>query len=365
MRPTGTGTGAGRLARGLVLGTSLLAAWPQAAVAAPAGANEGDRTYDAAIKAAVDAFERRDFALAYREFETAHGLRPSARTLRGLGLAAFEMGNFSAAATHLHDALATTVTPLPAKLRAEAAATLKRAEDKVATLDLVLAPPDATVAIDQAPAEARGHVYLAPGAHTLALAASSRQPKTMTLVLAAGEKRTVSVELPPVVAVSAVAPPPHAPILVRPTRPEKVRLRLRAEGELVFWIQDLEAAKGYRVLCQAPCEVDLATGAHLMALSEKADGKPVPAGAVSTQSNALVRGELRRIGPGRAFSIMGWSMVGIGALTVGGGFLASDKSTRYTLDLTGVIIAFVGGIFVLSSSMGGDAGIATIQTQAE
>lgn len=88
--------------------------------------------YARAVEAAVEAYNRDDFANARRYFARAHELRPSARTWRGMGTTAFELKYYEDAVRELTFALEDTRSALPANLRAETELTLRVARRHLA-----------------------------------------------------------------------------------------------------------------------------------------------------------------------------------------------------------------------------------------
>jgi len=110
------------------------------------------------IERALAAYDRGDFVDARRWFEVAHAASPSARTLRGLGITAFALGDFETARIELAASLTHPVRPLSEELRASVEALLA---DTTAHLGREV-DSEATVAEGSAtptvPDEARGAV---------------------------------------------------------------------------------------------------------------------------------------------------------------------------------------------------------------
>ena len=88
--------------------------------------------YARAVEAAVEAYNRDDYANARRYFARAHELRPSARTWRGMGTTAFELKYYEDAVRELTFALEDTRSALPPNLRAETELTLRVARRHLA-----------------------------------------------------------------------------------------------------------------------------------------------------------------------------------------------------------------------------------------
>jgi hypothetical protein len=348
---------------------STLAALPVFAAPVSAAPPAADATrkeeYEVAIAAALKAFDRGDFAQAYRHFSVAHGLIPSARTLRGMGLAAYQMGDFATAATRLRAALAAEVSPLPAKMRNEASAMLDHARDKTGTVDLVLTPADAEVLIDGAHPEESAHFFVAPGTHVLEVRSGAHTSKTTELHLGPGERFTVKIELQALAPPATPPRPPLVPMMPAIAIPPKhIHLRLLGDNEkLTFWQQDLAAPSGFRRLCQVPCAVDVPPGMVMFGLTVRDDPPHLP-NALFVETNAIVRGDYREVGGKRIFRAIGWSLLAAGVGLTGYGAIGTTGSTREALVLTGIIPVFVGGIFVLVGS-GDDIAITSVRSQPE
>lgn len=128
----------------------LAAALPAAAQAQPASPvpSETSNEYRQLVQQALDEFERGNWDEAAGLFEQAHKLSPSARTLRGMGLAAFEGRRYVASIEHLRAAVLSTVNPLTDKQRVEVEETIARAENYVAKLQLTVTPESAEVFVN-------------------------------------------------------------------------------------------------------------------------------------------------------------------------------------------------------------------------
>lgn len=103
--------------------------------------------YARVIQSAVERFQARDFGGAREQFQAAHGLSPSARTLRGMGLSDFESGRYAAAVAELESALADPRKPLDAQQRIEVQAVIAHSRGFVGTLEIQVTPRDATVTL--------------------------------------------------------------------------------------------------------------------------------------------------------------------------------------------------------------------------
>jgi tetratricopeptide (TPR) repeat protein len=104
--------------------------------------------YRAAIERGLEEYQLENFQEARDQFQRAHALYPNARTLRGLGLTAFELRNYVEAESYLASALEAPTKPLEGKLRDETIAMLERARSYVGGVVLHLTPKNAAVSID-------------------------------------------------------------------------------------------------------------------------------------------------------------------------------------------------------------------------
>ena len=122
--------------------------------------------YARVIQDAVERFRVRDFSGARELFQTAHGLAPSARTLRGMGLSDFESGHYAAAVAELEAALAETRKPLDQQQRIEVQAVIAHARGFVGALEIQVTPETAVVKLDGVPLSGRSF-QLDAGEHVL------------------------------------------------------------------------------------------------------------------------------------------------------------------------------------------------------
>lgn len=113
------------------------------------------RAYDRAIEQALVEFESGHWEEAYNLFREAHRLKPSARTLRGLGLVSYELGDYPEALVHLRAALSNETRPLTTKQRQEVETIVQRVEGLVGTIAIEVTPRDANVLVGKTATEAR------------------------------------------------------------------------------------------------------------------------------------------------------------------------------------------------------------------
>jgi len=168
--------------------------------------------YRGVVREALAEYTAKNFPEARALFAEAHRLYPNARTLRGLGMTAFELRSYRESIAYLGEALASTVKPLDGKLRAETERLLARAERFVGKLNLAVNPPSAEVLLDGNPIQnSEGTpLLLEVGEHTLEFRAEGYAPETRSLYVKGREIETWSVVLNKLAAV-VVAPVVPAP----------------------------------------------------------------------------------------------------------------------------------------------------------
>ena len=134
------------------------------------GTNQGvsDPRYDGAIREAVAEFSAGRWEEARSLFTEAHRINPNARTLRGLGMTAFELRNYVEARQMLSQALASEVEPLTPDQREKTEALLERTNSFVGVFTLDAAVGTA-IRVDGGPAslDSEGRVLLNGGKHTV------------------------------------------------------------------------------------------------------------------------------------------------------------------------------------------------------
>jgi tetratricopeptide (TPR) repeat protein len=198
----------------------VLACW---LLGSAARADEREAEYQELIHGAITEMDRGDPMEALGLFRRAHELRPSARTLRGIGVALYELRDYVGALRALSLALEDTRTPLGEDLRIEASTLVSRARTFVARVRLALEPPQAQVRVDGLEPVREGPLLLLnPGAHTLEAAAPGHVSITRQLSVQAGQQDELVLTLAPapLPAVSARAParrvPPQPPVRAEP-----------------------------------------------------------------------------------------------------------------------------------------------------
>ena len=163
--------------------------------------------YRALIDEAVSEYEAGNFEESRALFGQAHALMPSARTLRGLGMAEFELRNYTSSAGYLEQALASRSRPLDGELREKTEVLLERANRFIGRFTLDLEPRSADIELDGDPADldAQRTLVLAAGDHTLEVTAPGRAAARRTLRVRGGELQTLRIVLPELAAVAPSA----------------------------------------------------------------------------------------------------------------------------------------------------------------
>lgn len=170
---------------------------PSASVPAQAAGGEGTvGTYQQVIRDALTEYEAGNWAEARALFEQAHTLRPSARTLRGLGMASFELRNYVRAESELSAALQDSRQPLTTAQRTELTAILQRIARYVGKLTIKVEPPEATVLLDGAPLS-KTELDLDLGQHEISVSAPGHHSLNRNVMIEGGKHQTLELVLIP------------------------------------------------------------------------------------------------------------------------------------------------------------------------
>lgn len=144
------------------------------------------------LEGAVAEYDAARYPEALALFRRAHDLAPTARTWRGIGMAAFESGHYVTALRALRASLTETDRPLTEAMRAHVQRLIERTEVFVATLDVDVSPPDASFLVDgSVPVrEGDGSLLLDQGHHTISIADDVHND-AIDVNLVGGTRRTV------------------------------------------------------------------------------------------------------------------------------------------------------------------------------
>lgn len=160
-------------------------------------ADEGDPLeYSEAVSLGVSEFDSRNFIEARAHFMHAHALRPNARTLRALGMVAFELKKYVESVDYLTQALASDARPLADDHRRQAEVLLARARGYIAHFTLHVTPK-AELSVDglsvRLPPD--GSLRLEAGDRVLELKAAGHITDKRKLEIRGGERETLRIEL--------------------------------------------------------------------------------------------------------------------------------------------------------------------------
>jgi hypothetical protein len=153
--------------------------------------------YEALVRDGADEFTRGNFAEARALFEQAHAKQPSARTLRGLGLCAYELKHYRQAISELEAALTDQRKPLSDAQRVEVRTAIDKARRYVGTLRLELEPADATLSVDGQPTASR-EIELDAGDYVLTASAPGYKSGEQRVSVGGGQQLTVRMVLTPI-----------------------------------------------------------------------------------------------------------------------------------------------------------------------
>jgi hypothetical protein len=192
---------------GRAFAQSTSAVEPTDAPAAEA-ADEHDAEYRQLVDDGVAEFGRGNWSEARAFFSRAHQLKPSARTLRGLGLVAYELRNYVEAEALLARALNEPVHPLTAELRSQAEDTLARARALIGRFRVRVSPADARLWVDGHETELRaGVLSLDAGAHKLVAQRAGFVDGELRIDVHGGESEELVLTLRRAPSLAVAAPP--------------------------------------------------------------------------------------------------------------------------------------------------------------
>jgi hypothetical protein len=174
-----------------------------------------ESTYDVLVQKGIAEYDRGNWLEAKVFFGRAHALHPNARTLRSLGMTAYELRSYVEASRYFREALASTQRPLTDAMRVQVEDTLRQAQSFIGTVRLTLEPANAELLVDgQAPErDAQGRLLLDAGEHELTASAEGYEDATRKLNAHAGanpDETWTLQQLPESVAEPAPAPKPAA-----------------------------------------------------------------------------------------------------------------------------------------------------------
>lgn len=148
---------------------------------------------------ALDEYERAHWEESEALFMRAHEIKPSARTLRGLGLAAFEARHYTDALHYLRDSLSDERQPLNEHQRTSVQTTIARARLFVAHLRVEVQPANAEVRINGELVKAgpTGEIVADVGRLDITINADGYEVWTNRLRMSGGQREILRVDLVP------------------------------------------------------------------------------------------------------------------------------------------------------------------------
>lgn len=240
---------------------------------APSSA-EDETEYRSLVGEAVSQSAAGHYPEALALFIRAHALRPSARTLRGIGLVRFGLADYAGSIRALEASLTDERRPLEAAHRQEAQDTLERANRYVARVAVELVPPDAEITVDGSQLVLPDdHVLLLnPGRHEIRFEREGFVDEARSLAIEGGGRQRLEVELRAVGATN-VGQSPSSSVSVN-VRSDPVGLvfhahPMSAPGDLVPNVVS--------EVCVAPCSAQLAPRLYRFAFGAPAE-TPTPVG---------------------------------------------------------------------------------------
>lgn len=213
------------VARWLLAACVALSALPArhalAQAAPPSAAAAAEASYQTTIEQAVREFGLENWAEARALFRKAHVISPSGRTLRGMGMAAFELKLYVDALRELTAALEATHRPLTPEQRKQVQSLLEQSRAFVGRYHVTLDPAYARLVVDGQAAlfDAGNVLLLALGDHLVSATADGHDELRLGLRVDGGEDvplhlqltKTVLAPSEPVVQAAPIAPPQDAP----------------------------------------------------------------------------------------------------------------------------------------------------------
>jgi hypothetical protein len=181
---------------------ALLVGWIHLARAADRAADANADTPAAQlIGDAVTEYDAGRYDEARALFRLAHQKAPTARTLRGIGMASFELRDYVEAARTLAGALREERRPLTEEQRRQVEGLLARADTFVGRFSPQVRPASAELLVDGqvAPREPDGSLLLGFGHHRITARCASCSPteKVFEVEVAGGERKEIEIVFAP------------------------------------------------------------------------------------------------------------------------------------------------------------------------
>jgi len=185
------------------------AAFLALAMHATSGRAQEERSeYDRLVDEALAEFDDGHYEEALSAFEQAYKVKPSARALRGVAKALFELRAYARCVATIDRALASQDEPLTGALRADVESLRERAMHFVGEAIVDVTPAEATVVLDGEAIAAPFSRVVDVGPHTLDVSAPDHHPQSRRFEIHGGETTRVNVRLDRVQTAPIVVPPP-------------------------------------------------------------------------------------------------------------------------------------------------------------
>lgn len=164
-----------------------------------APAPEHAAEYDRLILSALSAFKAGEWVRARGLFERAHALHPTARTLRTIGMSAFNQGDLVGAVKALEASLNDDRKPLTVEQQEHVRQLIHRADGRLGRLRLLVQPQGADIQVDgKAPDFVGGdQLVLEPGRHEISIQAPGFRTAVQHVRVSARDRATLEVQLQP------------------------------------------------------------------------------------------------------------------------------------------------------------------------
>jgi hypothetical protein len=164
-------------------------------------------SYDVLIDEALEASSQADWQRAHDAFARAHAAMPSARALRGMGVASFRMQHYAAALAALSASLSEPARPLSEDLRAGVERLIVDLGARVCHYALNVTPTHVAITVDGEPAVMSNDAVLLvdPGRHAIWIGAEKHEPRFVDVDCKAGSVSDLSLTLVPAASNAAEA----------------------------------------------------------------------------------------------------------------------------------------------------------------
>jgi hypothetical protein len=188
------------------------------------------------IGEAVHEYDAEHWQSAIELFQKAYNIRPNARALRGMGLAAYEDQRYAEAVKWLSQALDHPVLPLNASLRAEIKPVLERAREFVGYYKLHRNPENLTVEIDgQSTSVEDGKLAMNVGERVFVAIAKGFEPLKQTLTVKPGDNGILGIKLEPL-HISTLKPTKRATTLKSSADSDRAAKGQSSTNKVIGWV---------------------------------------------------------------------------------------------------------------------------------